>query len=147
MNKTFRGRLADGAQEQIRLSTNNGLTGYQVVKLQLIPQIPTTGGDKEMIVQLFTTKRPGVISTSAANIDFTDPTLLAVATWSGSDDPRYQNHQQVIFDSTKFNQDIYITHTNTDGLGDVNFYLELKKVTLDLNEATVATLKDMRGRE
>ena len=26
--KTFRGKLADGAIDRIRLSTNNGLTGY-----------------------------------------------------------------------------------------------------------------------
>jgi hypothetical protein len=29
----------------------------------------------------------------------------------------------------------------------MNYYIELEKVKLDLNEATVATLKDMRGRE
>jgi hypothetical protein len=29
----------------------------------------------------------------------------------------------------------------------MNYYLELEQVKLDLNEATVATLKDMRGRE
>jgi len=68
-----------------------------------------------------------------------------VATWVGSDNPIYTQHQQVIFDHVKFNQDIYITHTNTDGDAEMNYYLELEKVKLTLDEATVATLKDMRG--
>jgi hypothetical protein len=33
--KSFRGKLADGEQERISLSTNNGLTGYRVTKFQL----------------------------------------------------------------------------------------------------------------
>ena len=147
MIKTFRGKLADGEQQQIRLSTNTGLTGYKINKLEIIPVLPSTGGAKECTVQIFSIKRSGSISTSVTTVDFTDPTLLGVATWIGSDNPIYTQHQQVIFEDKKFNQDIFITHTDTDGSAEINYYIELEKVNLNLDEATVATLKDMRGRE
>ena len=44
-----------------------------------------------------------------------------------------------------FNQDIYITCYSTDNK--INYYIELEQVPLSKDEATVATLKDMRGRE
>jgi hypothetical protein len=34
-----------------------------------------------------------------------------------------------------------------NGSEDCNYYLELEQIKLDLNQSTVATLKDMRGRE
>ena len=52
----------------------------------------------------------------------------------------------VVIDNKIINQDIFIQHTAQSGNA-CNFYLELEQVKLDLNEATVATLKDMRGRE
>ena len=46
-----------------------------------------------------------------------------------------------------FNQDIYITHTNLHAdAGPVNYYIELEQIKLDLNENTVATLKDIRNQ-
>ena len=41
----------------------------------------------------------------------------------------------------------YITLQDTQNAGGSNYYIELEQIKLDLNEATVATLKDMRGRE
>ena len=40
MNKTFRGQLKALGQETIRLSTNNGLSGYRITRLQIIPIQP-----------------------------------------------------------------------------------------------------------
>ena len=41
---------------------------------------------------------------------------------------------------------MFFTHQNTHAdAGPVNYYIELEQVKLDLSEATVATLKDMRG--
>jgi len=144
MIKSFRGKLADGGQDTIRLGTNKGLIGYRIIKFQVIASEPVTGGAQESVVQAWTVKQDAP-STTAVEINFANPLLLGVSTWSGSDNPIYQSHQQVIFDHVKFNQDIYVTHTNTDGSGDVNYYLELEQVKLSDNEAAVATLKDMRG--
>ena len=35
--KSFRGRMADGDQITIRLSTNDGKTGYMIKKFQMMP--------------------------------------------------------------------------------------------------------------
>ena len=53
----------------------------------------------------------------------------------------------IIFDNMTFNQDIYITHKDDDGGQPINYYIELEQVKLDLNENTVATLKDIKNIE
>jgi hypothetical protein len=142
--KTFRGLMADGAQDTIVLHTNDGSTGYRIVKFDIMSNTPVTAGAQESVVQIWKTPQAAP-STTAIAIDFSNQVLLAAAIWTGSDNPIYQNAQQVIFDSEIFNQDIYITHTNTDGSASVNYYIELEQIKLDLNENTVATLKDIRN--
>ena len=51
----------------------------------------------------------------------------------------------IIFDKEIFNQDIYITSKTITGSDEANYYIELEQVKLDLNENTVATLKDIRN--
>jgi hypothetical protein len=51
----------------------------------------------------------------------------------------------IIFDNMTFNQDIYITHADEAGTAPVNYYIEVEQIKLDLNENTVATLKDIRN--
>ena len=58
-----------------------------------------------------------------------------------------QNHEVVIFDNEIFNQDIYITHTDNKNAESINYYIELEQIKLDLNQNTVATLKDIRNIE
>ena len=138
--------MADGAQERIPLQTNKGLIGYRIVKFEIMSYTPVTIGTQESVVQIWKTEQTAP-STTTVSIDFSNNRLLAAAVWTGSDDPRYQSAQQVIFDNEKFNQDIYITHTNTDGSEACNYYLELKQMDLALDEATVATLKDIRNND
>ena len=142
MNKTFRGKLSNDTIQRIRLSTNNGLTGYRVVKFAVMginENLPY-----ENTVKVFT-REP---ASATENITFNDPTLLAAALYGDSSDSKTFSTQTIIFDSQVFNQDIYVTYIGQVGFqNDINFYLELEQVKLDLNEATVATLKDMRGRE
>ena len=139
--KSFRGQLADSEIERIRLSTNQGLIGYKIVKFQIMAQDPNE--DLENSIKIFT-----VAQTSASvAVNFNDPTLLAATMiWSNTSQV-YVHESNIIFDSMVFNQDIYITNFDTAGSGSINYYLELEQVKLDLNEATVATLKDMRGSE
>ena len=56
-------------------------------------------------------------------------------------------YETVIFDNEIFNQDIYVTNYDAATGESMNYYIELEVLNLDLAEATVATLKDMRGRE
>jgi len=52
----------------------------------------------------------------------------------------------VIFDSEIFNQDIYLTHTDTGGAVACNYYIELEVIPLDDAGAEYATVKDLRTR-
>ena len=52
MIKSFRGKLASGSSDVIRLSTNNGLTGYKIKKVETISTDPGAY-DEENIFKLF----------------------------------------------------------------------------------------------
>ena len=139
---SFRGKLSDGEVETIALQTNNGLTGYQIVKFQIIPQKAVTTAN-ESVIQIFKTQASAVPS---LEIDFSNNRLLAVGIYSNQTDTTYYpDDMNIVFESEKFNQDIYITHKQGTGSGECNYYLELKQMSLDLNEQTVATLKDIRN--
>ena len=141
--KSFRGKLASGTQERIRLSTNNGLTGYKIVKFQLFPTDNYGTSNQEMVSKVSTQ----IFANVNDAVDFSDPTLLAV-NYFGLNTSAGQTGEMVVFDNIGFNQDIHISYVDNGGSTlSANYYLELEVVKLDLNEATVATLKDMRGRE
>ena len=143
MIKTFRGRLEDGGLETIKLSTKQGLVGYKINKFDIISGDPM-GAATESVVKIFTTP----VTTAVASVDFTDPTLVGVATYSETDSLNYPLTQSIIFDNKTFNQDIYVTHKSASTTTTtMNYHIELEQVKLDINEATVATVKDMRGRE
>ena len=154
--KSFRGKLAGddiGSQQKIRLGTNNGLTGYKIRKFQTIQESPGTT-TCEGVVMLWTVKPdvPNSAGTALATYgkpNFNSPTLLGVSFYSSSSSANaYPEDMTVIFDQVKFNQDIYISYFDVSTSNDdMNYYLELDQVKLDLNEATVATLKDMRGTQ
>ena len=143
ITKTFRGTLADDEVERIRLGTIRGEIGYRIIKLNLMAYTPHVN-DQESVVQIFT--RPQ--TTASATVAFTNPTLVGAATLTNETDSRYyQPSVEVIFDTMNFNQDIYITHVDTHSGGSINYMIELEVMKLNLDESTVATLKDMRGRE
>ena len=139
--KTFRGLIADGGQDTIVLHTNTGATGYRIVKFEIMPPaIGTTAA--EYCVKIFKIQQ----STIDGAVDFSDNTLLAVATMKSQTTlGNPETPLQVIFDQEIFNQDIYITGFDADSSNSVNYYLELEQVKLDLNQNTVATLKDIRN--
>ena len=149
MIKTFRGKMSTGDTQRIRLSTNNGLTGYRIVKFNVMPT-KFWNGDYESTFIISKNSLPDVTSPLAPNdtVDFTDPNVIAASIWSSRGGAEtYTEDLTVIMDSMKFNQDIYISYYDTKTNDGQNYMVELEQVKLDLSEATVATLKDMRGRE
>ena len=140
MIKAFRGILATNGQETIRLGTVNGLTGYRIIKFQLMPALPGAA-TYENVVQLWKREQ----TATSAQIDFSNNALLAAAYLEGSSSPSEIDQLNVIFDNEVFNQDIFITHVDGHASEDVNYYIELEQLKLDQSEAAVATLKDMRG--
>jgi|TARA_R110002072_G_scaffold285240_1_gene449842 hypothetical protein len=142
--RSFRGLIADATQDPVSLHTINGSQGYRIVRFDLMPYEPG-GSTQESVVKIFSVPQTG---TPTATMDFSDQTLLGAAFMALSDSHVYPVKDIVFFDKMVFNQDIYITHQNTGGTTTpINYYIELELVTLDLNENTVATLKDIRNIE
>ena len=141
--KSFRGLIPDAGQDTIPLHTSNGSIGYRIKKFQTISTGDVAGGIAgEHWTMIWSVKRPSVSGTTP-NIDFSDQTLLAV-NWSPNNAER-PFAQSIIFDNMVFNQDIYVTHMDIAGTAANNYYIELEQFKLDLNENTVATLKDIRN--
>jgi hypothetical protein len=137
MIKTFRGLMADDTQDTIVLHTNTGSTGYRIVNFRVMPK---TDALIETTMKIYKIEQ----STNTSDMDFSDNTLLAAAFYAqtASTDA---NKEIIIFDKEIFNQDIYITLKAHSSAGELNYYLELEQVKLDLNQNTVATLKDIRN--
>jgi len=143
MIKTFRGLIADGAQDTIVLHTNDGSTGYRIVKFELFPYKPGWK-DHKSLVQIFKVAQTS-IPTTEGTADFSNNVLLAAAFFTSTAVAGPVTLISV-FDKEVFNQDIYVTHTQqAGGTPAVNYYIELEQVKLDLSESTVATLKDIRN--
>ena len=137
--KSFRGQIADGGIETIPLATNNGSMGYRIVKFQLMSSSPGASS-QEIVSKVFTIPQ----STVTTTVDFSDPTLIAVASLSTNADS-WTSFQNAVFDNITFNQDIYVTMDDSQNVRGCNYYIELEQVKLSLDENTVATLKDIRN--
>jgi len=145
MIKTFRGLIVDGGTDTIVLHTNNGSTGYRIKKLEVFPYEPGKEST-ESTIQVWSVD-PSLTSTTAVTVDFSNQELLAAGCFHDSSSEGTLNPMYVVFDNMVFNQDIYITHTDTNASQPINYYIELEQVKLDLSESTVATLKDLRNLE
>ena len=139
MIKTFRGMIADGGQDKITLHTNDGATGYRVVKFQVLTNTPGVNSS-EVIAKIYKVEQ----STVTTTFDFSDQTLLG-GVFFGIGSSGWYNASTIIFDREIFNQDIYVTIKAVAGTDACNYYIELEQMKLDLNENTVATLKDIRN--
>jgi len=139
--KSFRGLLADGGQDKIRLQTIKGKVGYRIVKFQIIGPQPGEGAMLDT-VKIYKTEQTTIDNT----IDFTDSNLLGMAFILQSSGITAPFDMVVIFDRVIFNQDIYITHVDTAATNVCNYYLELEVIPLDDAGAEYTTLKDIRTR-
>ena len=137
MIKTFRALLADGGQDRIRLSTIKGKVGYKIVKFQLIQEEPGQGS-VESTVKIYKIEQ----TTIDNNVNFTDGDLLGAALYQARDGAF--GFVDIVFDNEIFNQDIYVTHEETDGSAACNYYLELEVIPLDDKAAEYTILKNIR---
>jgi len=137
---SYRGKLADGGQDTINLHTNDGKTGYKVVKFQAISSAPA-GNSPEAVIQIWKVPQ----TATSYNIDFNSQTLLGAIFYENSNSVVYFGGNTIIFDNEKFNQDIYITCASTDG--DINYYIELEQIDLTEDQALVAIIKNLRNEQ
>jgi len=143
MIKTFRGKILDGNQDTILLHTNDGSTGYRIVKFQVMPFL-TGSGANEAMVSIWKT----IQSSPPQSIDFTDNKLLGAFFFLRDQGVVAIMSDTVIFDNEIFNQDIYVNYADAQGsTGEMNYYIELEQVRLNLDENTVATLKNLKNLE
>ena len=135
--------MTDGDIDIIPLHTNDGSMGYKIVKFRIMGFEP--GGDNyESIVKVYTILQ----TTATASIDFSDNTMAAAGFFTGDTTQQTMKEDSIVFDNQIFNQDIYITYNDLQGTdAKINYYIELELVKLDLNENTMATLKDIRNIE
>ena len=142
MIKTFKGQLADGAQDRIRLSTMKGKVGYRIVKLQAMSANPYAGDPAEHIVKVYDEEQTSVDGA----VNFTDSNLLGTVIinnmTSGYSDPSIP---VIIFDNRIFNQDIYVTHSDVNASLNCNYYIELEVIPLSDQGAEYTTIKDLRS--
>ena len=139
--KSFRGRIASGGIDTVSLHTNDGSVGYRIKSFRVIGSDPINNED-EGVVKIYTIAQ----TTATSTVDFSDNTLLAVGVWTSRATSRsYPLNENVYFDNMTFNQDVYITCLEQASGNALNYYIELEQVKLDLNENTVATLKDIRN--
>ena len=140
--KSFRGMMADAAIDTIHLATRDGSTGYRITKFEMMAEATGTF-DHGFIIKIFKVPQ----TTATALVDFSDNTMLAAGYTANHESIQYANIQQIVFDNEIFNQDIYITCKDIETGQNCNYYIELEQMKLDLNENTVATLKDIRNIE
>ena len=143
---SYRGLLANGGQDTINLHTNDGKTGYKVIKFQVIPENPFAAADKELVMKIYKIEQ----TTIDGVVNFSENILLAVAIYSDSDGsaaPVTQSSDVVIFDNEIFNQDIYVTYVDKHGSQSGNYYIELEQVDLTEDQALVAIVKNLRNEQ
>jgi len=139
---SFRGLLANGLQDTVSLHTTDGATGYRIKSLRLIASVPATT-TQESIVKIFKVDGKPI----DAIIDFSDNTLVAAGYFEGHSNSTTFGGTVIVFDNEIFNQDIFIMGIDGSGSAQpINYYIELEQMPLDLNENTVATLKDIRNQ-
>ena len=137
---TIRGRMEDGGQDTVALHTRDGSTGYRIKKFQIIDDEPGEN-EVEITCKIYSVKQTVVNNT----VNFGDNTLLGVAVYANQGSQSIVSSEQVIFDRMVFNQDIHITGFSWESDPNINYYIELEKMKLDLNENPVVTLKDIRN--
>jgi len=139
MSKTvsYKGKLANGEEDRLKLSTINGKTGYKITKFQVISSSPA-GSSPEAVIKIYKeSKVPDFV------IDFTDSDLLAAAFYEGNNGNTILTHEVIVFDNEMFNQDIFVNCSTTEG--NLNYYIELERMSLTDIEATMLTLKSIRS--
>jgi len=134
--KTFRGLLADRAIDRIYLAGDEPGDGYRIKKFQLFPAGATSAFNYESFVSIF--KIPQSTPPADATPDFSNQTLIACGYYTQSASATTNaEDMNIVFDNEIFNQDIYITHSNSDGASAINYYIELEQVMMPKGEQAV----------
>ena len=136
---SYRGTLAMGLEDRIRLRTIKGKVGYKISKFQLLSSTPGVN-IQEFVGKITKVTDPNI----GPVVNFTDSDMMACAVQS-THSGNLLLTETVIFDNEITNQDIFVNIT--DGAGGTvpcNYYIELEVVDLSDIETTQITLKSLR---
>jgi len=122
---SFRGLLADGKQDKIRIEGATGGIAWRITKFQIMPKNPHDTNIINHVMKIYREEQTSI----DAIVNFTDDELMGVATYT--EDPGVKDmsgYGFIIFDNTLFSRNIFITnkelHNNLPG----NYYIELEEV-------------------
>jgi len=138
---TFQGKLNIDQQEELFLRTNNGKTGYKIIKFQIISTTPGVG-NQELVGK--------ITSASDANIgpvcDFSTAEVLAVAYQVDIGNANAAASDTIILDNQIVNQNIFVQIGDAaGGTTPCNYYIELEKMSLSDIQAAQLTLQSLRN--
>jgi hypothetical protein len=134
---SYKGSIVSTGTERLRLSTNNGKTGYKITKFEIMPA--NSSNNFESTVKIYSNKQ----DQGDSIVDFSDSTLLASA-FTGLISGGYAGSQSIIFDNAFFNQDIFVTAEDVSGAQPTNYYIELEAAEISDLQATQLTLQNIR---
>ena len=145
MIKSYRGLIADGAQDTIPLHTSDGKTGYRIVKFQIMGEKPgdSSSGSYEHIIKIYSVEQDTVDGV----VNFNDQTLLAAGLNFAQTSPQFDGNKVVIFYKVIVNQDIYITHIDGDSSTPGNYHIELEQIDLSESQALVSIIKNLKNEQ
>jgi len=130
---SFRGLLANGTQDKIRIQGATGEIAWRITKFELMTNVPAdAGSDTEHVVMIWRSKRTTTElgDTTTTQPDFRVSDLLGAGV--NIQDVAGSGHGywvETIFDNDLFNRNIYISHRDVGGSAIAcNYYLELEEV-------------------
>ena len=137
---TYKGTLAIGLEDRIKLSTIKGKIGYRITKFQIIGTTPGAV-DQEIVCKIKSDNDTNI----GATVEFTDDELLAVSYMSEGASVAYPFYSTIIIDRQSFNQDIFVSAASANSSTQpVNYYIELETMELSDLQATMLTLRNLR---
>jgi len=125
---SFRGLLLNGGQTRIRIQGSVGAIAWRITKFQIFANLPGTA-DMESTLMIWREEQ-ATVSEDQAQVDFENDELLGVAFWGGGSGADQTGQPTIIFDNALFVRNIYVTHTDTAGDRQFNYYIELEEVTV-----------------
>jgi len=121
---SFRGLLADGGQDKIRIEGATGAIAWRITKFEIMPTL-TGSIDAELVAKIFREEQTSI----DGDINFNNDELLGAAAFKiKQTDSRYGWGPTVIFDNALFVRNIFITAVDTEGNNVTNYYIELEEV-------------------
>jgi len=118
---SFRGLLADGSQERIRIQGATGEIAWRIAKFNILSNDPSA--NIEHLVQIWREEQDSIVGT----IDISDDEWLATVWESGGGYSRPENFHPMIGDAL-FVRNIWVTHNESVGTASCNYYIELEEV-------------------